>query len=119
MTLEGRGEGSLTVGFIRYLSGGEGRITIPDLGFAPVGVMDGWTLKRRGESGPDAALYDFRASFSRLLNKPLFDDPDYEKRVEVVLQRGKSFRVVQEPGHRTSWSGTELQMEGVRLEPIE
>ena len=104
--------------FIKYLSGSDGRITIPHLG-AVVGTMDGWTLTRRGESGPDAALYDLRASFSRLFTKALYDDPDYEKRVEVVLQRNKSFEVKQEPGYPSSFIGTELRMEGVKLAPIE
>ena len=104
--------------FIKYLSGSEGRMTIPLLG-AVIGTMDGWTLTRRGESGPDAALYDLRASFSRFFNRPLFDDPDYDKRVEVQLQRGKSFAVVQEPGHKTSWKEAQLTMEGVKLTPLE
>lgn len=104
--------------FIKYLSGSDGRMTIPHLG-AVIGTMDGWTLTRRGESGPDAALYDLRASFSRFFNQTLYGDPDYEKRVEVVLQRGKVFEVRQEPGHRTSFLGTELRMEGVRLAPLE
>lgn len=104
--------------FIRYLSGSEGRITIPLLG-SVIGTMDGWTLKRRGESGPDAALYDLHASFSRFFSKALWDDPDFEKRVEVQLQRGKSFQCIQEPGHKTTFVGTDLRMEGVKLASLE
>lgn len=104
--------------FIKYLSGSEGRMTIPLLG-AVIGTMDGWTLTRRGESGPDAALYDLRASFSRFFNQALYKDEDYEKRVEVLMQRNKAFVVVQEPGHTTSFNGTELRMEGVKLAPLD
>lgn len=107
--------------FIKYLSGSEGRITVPHLG-AVIGAMDGWTLTRRGESGPDAALYDLRASFSRFFNRSLYDDPDYEKKVVVVLQRGKEFEVKQAAGHKTSFNtlnGIELRMEGVTLAPLE
>lgn len=79
--------------------------------------MNGWTLTRRGESGPDAALYDLRASFS-FFQRALWEDEDFPKRIEVNISREKVYAVKQAPGYAMSFRDTQLIVEGVVLEVI-
>ena len=94
-----------------------GIIDIPFLG-AKVAVFSAWTLQRRGDTGPDAALYDLHASFS-FLSTPLWEDEEYEKRVLVNLNPHKQYRLDQAPGMRTVLQGKSLLIEGVTLWPVE
>lgn len=99
--------------FVKYLSGKDGRITSPYLG-AVVATMDGWTLTRRGESGPDAALYDLRASFS-FFQRAMWEDDDWPKRIEVDISRNATYEVKQQPGYSTTFKEGQLTVEGVIL----
>ena len=97
----------------RQITGREGQITIDDFGVV-VGSMSMWTLTRRQEEGPEAHLYDLNAAFE-FVNPALWDDADYVKTVSIVIARGKSYRLVQEPGFRCVLQGKSLLMEGVSL----
>jgi hypothetical protein len=90
-----------------------GIVEIPFLG-AKVGEFESWTLVRRGDSGPDAGLYDFHAVFS-FVSEPLWDDPDYTKEILVNLNPFKQYRVQQEPEFRTVLTGRNLLIEGVTI----
>ena len=90
-----------------------GIVDIPFLG-AKVGEFATWTLKRRGDTGQEAALYDLRASFS-FVSKALWDDEEYPKRVLVNLSRTVQYRLDQVPGMRTDLQGKSLLIEGVTL----
>ena len=90
-----------------------GIVDIPFLG-AKVGEFDNWTLRRRGDEGADASLYDLHAVFS-FLSKPLWDDDEYEKRIVVSLSPQRQFRLEQVPGMRTVLQGKSLLIEGVTL----
>jgi hypothetical protein len=92
-----------------------GWMEIEHLG-AKVGDFASWSLRRRGEEGEDAALYDLRAVF-RTISRALFDDPEYAdwRRVTVVISSTKQYRLDQVVGMRTVLNGTSLLMEGVRL----
>jgi len=94
-----------------------GTVDIPFLG-AKVGEFDNWTLRRRGDEGPDASLYDLHAVFS-FLSKPLWEDDEYEKRIIVALSPQQQYRLQQEPGQRTALTGKSLLIEGVKLCPPE
>lgn len=93
-----------------------GIVEIPFLG-AKVGEFTNWTLTRRGESGPDAGLYDLRAVFS-FLSEALWDDPDYPKRIVINLNPYKQYRLTQAEGFATVRSGMSLLMEGVRIDAV-
>ena len=92
-----------------------GWMEIEHLG-AKVGDFSSWSLRRRGEEGEDATLYDLRATF-RSISRALFDDPEYAKwrRVVVVISATKQYGLEQAVGMRTVLNGTNLLMEGVRL----
>ena len=90
-----------------------GVVDIPFLG-AKVGEFESWSLRRRGEEGPDAGLYDLRASFS-FLSRPLWEDDEYEKRVVVSLSPTNQYRLDQVPEMRTDLQGKSLLIEGVKL----
>lgn len=93
-----------------------GVVDIPFLG-AKVAEMNEWTLQRRGDTGPDAALFDLRASFS-FVSKALWEDEEYDKRIVVNLSTTKQYRLEQAPGMRTVLQGKSLLMEGVTLCPV-
>ena len=94
-----------------------GTVDIPFLG-GKVGDLAQWTLTRRGDEGPDADLYDFRATFAYVAES-LWDDPDYKKRVIIRLNKEKQYRVQQAEGFRTERSGRTLLMEGVTIHAVE
>jgi hypothetical protein len=75
-----------------------------------------WTLTRRAEDGPEAGLYDFNAALS-FVNPALWQDDDYEKTISIVIARGRTYRLKQEPGFRRVLQGKSLLMEGVSLCP--
>ena len=102
----------------RSITGREGQIQIDDFGVV-VASMTMWTLTRRGEDGPDAALYDLNAALS-FVNPALWEDEDYEKSVSLVIARGKPpYGLKQEPGFKRLLQGKSLLMEGVSLCPLE
>lgn len=91
-----------------------GRVEIDSLGTV-VGTLESFILKRRGDTGEDALLYDLTGIF-RFVNPTLFADDDYVK--SVVLRIGtKDYRAVQTPGMETDLRGRTLVMKGVSLWP--
>ena len=94
-----------------------GVVDIPFLG-AKVGEFDSWSLRRRGDEGSDAGLYDLQASLS-FISKPLWEDDEYEKRVVVALSPTNQYRLEQVPEMRTVLQGKSLLIEGVKLCPLE
>jgi hypothetical protein len=94
-----------------------GVVDIPFLG-AKVGEIDNWSLRRRGDEGADASLYDLHAAFS-FLSKPLWEDDEYDKRIVVSLNPQQQYRLEQVPGQRTVLQGKSLLVEGVKLCPLE
>ncbi len=96
-----------------------GLVEIPFLG-AKVAAMDSWSLTRRGDIGPEAGLYDLRAEFS-FVAEALWNDPDYQKVITLNFRRTppQQFRVEQQPGYRTVFSGKTLLMEGVLACPLD
>ena len=93
-----------------------GIIDIPFLG-AKVGELNQWTLQRRGDTGPDAGLYDLHAVLS-FVSTALWEDADYEKRVVVSLNPSKQYRLEQAPGMRTVLEGRSLLIEGVTIHDV-
>jgi hypothetical protein len=83
-----------------------------------VGDLASWTLTRRGEEGPDADLYDLRATFAYVA-EALWDDPDYEKRIVLNLNPTKQYRLQQTDGFPTVRNGRGLLMEGVTIHAVE
>ncbi len=83
-----------------------------------VGDLGSWTLTRRGDDGPDADLYDLRAVFTYVA-EALWDDPEYEKRVVVSLNKHKQYRLQQAEGFRTVRNGRNLLMEGVTIHAVD
>ena len=94
-----------------------GFVDIPFLG-AKVGELSTWTLKRRGDTGQDAALYDLHASFS-FISRALWDDAEYTKRIVVNLNPHKQYRLEQVPGMRTVLQDKSLLLEGVTIWPVQ
>ena len=90
-----------------------GYVDVPFLG-AKVGEFSSWTLQRRGDNGPDAGLYDLRAVFT-FVAAPLWDDPDYEKRIVVRLTPRKQFRLELAPDAVTVRQGQSLLIERVTI----
>lgn len=90
-----------------------GTVDVPFLG-GKVGDLSSWTLTRRGDEGPDADLYDLRAVFS-YVSEALWDDPEYEKRIILRLNKDKQYGLQQAEGFRTVRSGRNLLMEGVTI----
>jgi len=91
-----------------------GSIDIPRLG-APVAEIVNGTLIRRAREGPESDLFDLRATLGSV-HVALFNDPEYEKRVQVRL--GKLSWVLEPepgPGQRTALTGKTLTMERVRM----
>lgn len=103
--------------FWRNISGVGGGIKVPYVGIH-VGTIGSWQLKRRGDEGRDAALFNLRASLS-FVNEAIWADDEYEKEVIVVLGGRKKFKIVQEPDFHPVLNGRTLIMEGVTLWPIE
>lgn len=103
----------------KRVSGHGGDVKIPFLG-AHVGTITEWTLTRRGDGGPDAALYDLRAAFS-FLSETLFNDEEYRdyRRITIRLGKTKHYRIEQAEGFKTTLAGKSLVMEGVRLWEVE
>lgn len=90
-----------------------GTVEIPFLG-AKVGELAQWTLQRRGDSGPDAGLYDLHAAFS-FVSEALWNDEEYEKVVFVNLSPQRQYRLEQAPGYATVREGRSLLMQGVKI----
>lgn len=90
-----------------------GIVDIPFLG-AKVGEFSSWSLERRGDSGPDAGLYDLRAVFA-FVSTALWEDPEYEKRIVLNINPFKQYRLEQVPGMRMDLAGKSLLIEGVTL----
>jgi hypothetical protein len=115
---DGRGdaldEGVGVQTFFKNISGVGGGIEVPFIGIH-VATVAGWQLKRRGDEGPDAALFDLHASLS-FVNQAIWADKDYEKEVILELGRGRpKYKVEQGPGFKTALNGRMLVMEGVTL----
>jgi hypothetical protein len=98
------------------VSGVSGSIDVPRLG-VPIAEISSWTLTRRGEMEPgtdtEANYFDLRAILSRF-TQAIFDDPEYDKRVILVL-KGQKYLVTQAPGQRMALTGRSLVMEKVEL----
>lgn len=101
------------------IQGTNGSIDVPRLG-VPIAEMSGWTLTRRGDVGgegtgteAEANYFDLRAVLARV-TEGIFRDPDYEKRVILVL-KGQKYLVTQAPGQRTALTGRSLVMEKVEI----
>lgn len=94
------------------VTGKLGWVKIPSLG-STIGIMANWTLKRRGDGGPDEGLYDLHASFS-YFNPVLFNHPQYTERREITIQiaRGNAYRL---DGGATRSGKMEAWIEGVKL----
>lgn len=90
-----------------------GTVEIPFLG-AKVGELASWSLVRRGDTGPEAGLYDLHAAFS-FVSDALWNDPEYDKVIFVSLSPQKRFRLEQAEGHRTIRTGRNLVVEGVTI----
>ncbi len=82
-----------------------------------VGDLSSWTLTRRGDDGPDADLYDLRAVFA-YISEALWDDPEYDKRIILSLNKQKQYRLHQAEGFPTVRNGRNLLMEGVTIHAV-
>lgn len=96
------------------VSGTAGSIDVPRLG-VPIAEISSWTLTRRGsqEDQSEADFFDLRAILTRF-TQAIFDDPEYEKRVILVL-KGQRYLVIQAPGQRMALTGRSLVMVKVEL----
>ena len=94
-----------------------GIVDIPFLG-AKVGEFANWTLDRRGDTGPDAGLYDLHAVFS-FLSAVLWEDDEYPKRILVNVSPSQQYRLDRQPGFRMERGGKSLLIEGVTLWRVE
>lgn len=100
--------------FWKNISGVGGGIEVPFIGIH-VGTIGAWSLKRRGDEGRDAALFDLHASLL-FVNQAIWSDPEFEKEVILDLGRGRPrYKIEQEPEFKTVLSGKMLTMEGVTL----
>jgi len=90
-----------------------GYVDVPFLG-AKVGEFTSWTLQRRGDTGPDAGLYDLRAAFSFVV-APLWNDTDFEKRIVLRMSPSKQFRLELAPNAVTVRQGESLLIERVLI----
>jgi hypothetical protein len=93
-----------------------GVVEIKFLG-AKVGVLENWTLQRRGDNDPEAGLYDLHAVFS-FVSLPLWEDADYEKQITLNLNPVKQYRVQLEPDCRTVLTGRNLLIERVTIHNV-
>lgn len=104
-------------GLFQTIQGREGEVRIEDLGVL-VGTFEKWSLRRRGDDGPGAGLYDLSAVFS-YVNPHLWAEEEYKKTITVVLvleNRKEVFRIEQEPGYEVQLDGRRsLRMQGVKL----
>ena len=82
-----------------------------------VGDLSSWTLTRRGDDGPEADLYDLRATFA-YISEALWDDPEYDKRITLSLNKQKQYRLHQAEGFPTVRNGRSLLMEGVTIHAV-
>jgi stage III sporulation protein SpoIIIAA len=75
--------------------------------------MASWTIKRRGDDGPNAGLYDLRAALS-YVNQNLFEHPEYaaKREIRVRLNKDVEYRI---DGGSARLEGTTLTVEGVSL----
>ena len=92
--------------------GAGGRIDIPLIG-AHVADIRSWKLRRRGEEGEEAGLFDLHAILS-WINMPLWEDEEYRK--EIVIDFGriqKRYRLDQQPGYTATVAAHSLRVEGV------
>lgn len=88
---------------------------------ARIGDFEKWVLRRRGDEGPDAGMYDLRAQF-RSVSRPLFEEPEYTewRRVILVISAQTQYRLEQVAGMRTVLSDAGLlEMEGVQLRAVD
>jgi hypothetical protein len=100
--------------FWKNISGVGGGIEVPYIGIH-VGTIGSWSLKRRGDDGADAALFDLHASLS-FVNHAIWADSEYEKEVILELGRGRPrYKVEQGEPFRPVLNGRMLVMEGVTL----
>ena len=83
-----------------------------------VGELASWTLTRRGDEGPEAGLYDLRATFT-FVAEALWDDPEYEKRIILSLSPRKQYRLQQAENFPTVRNGRSLLMEGVTIHDVD
>jgi len=105
---------------LKEIRGAGGTIDVPRLG-VPIAEMANWVLVRRGEeevlggdrTTSEANFFDLRAVLARV-TEGIFRDPDYVKRVILVL-KGQKYLVTQAPGQRTALTGHSLVMEKVEI----
>jgi hypothetical protein len=90
-----------------------GTVEIPFLG-AKVGELNQWTLQRRGDTGPEAGLYDLHASFS-FVSDALWNDDEYEKVIFLNLNQTTQYRLEKDPASRTVREGRSLLIERVKI----
>ena len=93
-----------------------GSVEVAFLG-SKVGDIAKWSLTRRGDEGPDADLYDFRATFSFIV-EALWDDPEYEKKIVINLNPKTQYRLQQAEGFPMVRDGRSLLIEGVTIHAI-
>lgn len=96
------------------IAGKQGSIRIPALGtvIGQVEPNGSWTLKRRGDDGPNEGLFDLRAVLS-YINPHLFNHPEYVDRREIRVRLGKQeYRL---DGGDAKLEGKVLTIEGVTL----
>lgn len=105
-------DGAITISSI---AGREGSVRIPALG-ALIGQMASWSLKRRGDGGPNEGSYDLRAALS-YVNPHLFVHPEYsaKREIKVHLNKVTQFLIQETESTRVVLEGTTLTMEGVKL----
>lgn len=106
------GGGAITISGI---TGREGSVRIPALG-ALIGQMASWSLKRRGDGGPNEGSYDLRAALS-YVNPHLFSHPQYstKREIKVRLNKQTEYLIKETTATRVVLDGTTLTMEGVTL----
>lgn len=106
----------------KSISGREGFIEIAKLG-AVIGQLSQWRLYRDKLPNDDehySGTFTFQAE-CEYINPVLFNDPDYDQSVVVIVKRDRKrrveeqYRLEQEQGQKRTLTGRSLLLEGVRL----